>query len=932
MSRIFFSYSHADKDAMAPLVVFLRAMGVDAWQDTSETGDFDPIQPWIVEGLEGSAALVAWCSKSYAALLFCQYCQRQPTAAWLAGGAEDKRPAVISTALVRLGEAPQHVTPTLGLHPGTASDDGRVPVSLDWRSEDATAVRIAGASVAPLDPVMRAELRWYFEEFPDHQLFDPPARERARRVERRMAGLGHALFRDLFECSDAARTLWATVRDRIGDIRIELAGTDDADAVPWEWLRETEDGVPLALAAREFVRVPYDPVQPAEAAGTTLDGPLRVLLVISRPAGPEDVPYRPVAARLFRSLKAGKAGAVRPSVLRPPTFGALQNVLEQAYRRGEPFHLVHFDGHGVFEGRGYLLFESATPGSAPVRKDGRTLGEVLCRDGVAGLVLNACRSAYAGAGDDASVSLAREVMEAGAGAVVAMRAVVLAETAALFVGEFYRRLALGDSFGVAASAAHRALYENSRRGGIGSGLTLQDWAVPAVFEAAPLSLPGNRHQAVASSGARVDDDGLPPEPSTGFIGRESTLLALDRAFDRHRIVLLHAGAGSGKTTTAVEFARWYRDSGGHDGPIWFESFQAHRPLTRVLDRIETAFAGALRDGGIDWTALDGAERRAVAFDLLRHVPVLWVWDNVEPVAGFPSGAVSHWAAEEQAELAEFLHRLTRTGSKVLLTSRRRETAWLGNLPARIEAPPMPMGECLAMAAELATRQGRNPETVLPHLGPLLEWSGGNPMTIGVVIRQALRHDPITPEEIAAHVEHLRAGEAALDGNPESGRAGSLGASLAYGFSAFDAGERQRIALLHLFQELVSVDTLVLMGDRNNPGQAPPYAGLGPADWGSLLERATDNGLLGDGEEPGTFTIHPALSWFLKDGFDAAFPPAVPPAAPVHAYVMTMGKQAISGPTVSLPRETGQHSRPCAPGKPICFTPAPWRSAPAGWRR
>ena len=51
----------------------------------------------------------------------------------------------------------------------------------------------------------------------------------------------------------------------------------------------------------------------------------------------------------------------------------------------------------------------------------------------------------------------------------------------------------------------------------------------------------------ASSGTL--DPELPPTPDAGFYGRDETLLALDRAFDRHQIVLLHAYAGSGKTAT-----------------------------------------------------------------------------------------------------------------------------------------------------------------------------------------------------------------------------------------------------------------------------------------------------------------------------------------------------------------------------------------------
>jgi hypothetical protein len=40
--------------------------------------------------------------------------------------------------------------------------------------------------------------------------------------------------------------------------------------------------------------------------------------------------------------------------------------------------------------------------------------------------------------------------------------------------------------------------------------------------------------------------------------------------------------------------------------------------------------------------------------VLRQIPVLWIWDNVEPVPGFPRGTPSAWSDEEQAELVDFL--------------------------------------------------------------------------------------------------------------------------------------------------------------------------------------------------------------------------------------------------------------------------------------
>jgi hypothetical protein len=39
------------------------------------------------------------------------------------------------------------------------------------------------------------------------------------------------------------------------------------------------------------------------------------------------------------------------TVLRPPTFDALREILTSAAVSGEPFHVVHFDGHGVMPDR-----------------------------------------------------------------------------------------------------------------------------------------------------------------------------------------------------------------------------------------------------------------------------------------------------------------------------------------------------------------------------------------------------------------------------------------------------------------------------------------------------------------------------------------------------------------------------------------------------
>ena len=90
-------------------------------------------------------------------------------------------------------------------------------------------------------------------------------------------------------------------------------------------------------------------------------------------------------------------------------------------------------------------------------------------------------------------------------------------------------------------------------------LTLQDWLVPIVYEAQAMQVftppphdarAGDQHHGrpAPRRSAATLDAALPAEPDAGFFGRDETLLALDRGFDRQHVVLLHAFAGSGKTT------------------------------------------------------------------------------------------------------------------------------------------------------------------------------------------------------------------------------------------------------------------------------------------------------------------------------------------------------------------------------------------------
>ena len=208
----------------------------------------------------------------------------------------------------------------------------------------------------------------------------------------------------------------------------------------------------------------------------------------------------------------------------------------------------------------------------------------------------------------------------------------------------------------------------------------------------------------------------------------------------------------------------------------------HLPLDRLLDAAGDAFAPLLEANGIHWQAITTPDRRrSLVLQMLAQVPVLWVWDSIEPVTGFPPGTPSAWTKGEQEQIAGFLRDLAQqTRCKVLLTSRRDEQAWLGALPARLVLPPMPMRERLQLAQALVARHDRlAPE---PDWRPLLRYTAGNPLTITVLVGQALREGMTTTTDVGAFVARLRAGTAELEPGEDAalGRTRSLAASLSYG--------------------------------------------------------------------------------------------------------------------------------------------------------
>jgi tetratricopeptide (TPR) repeat protein len=583
--------------------------------------------------------------------------------------------------------------------------------------------------------------------------------------------------------------------------------------------------------------------------------------------------------------------------------------------------------------RGYLVFENPNSEYNMRLVDGPEFGAMLRNNNVPVLVLNACRSAHAEIQEQPKVkeeaadvhsqvrafgSLAQEVMDAGVAGVVAMRYNVYVVTAAQFVADLYASLAQGQSLGEAVSMGRKQLAAQPLREIAFDPIPLQDWSVPVVYEAAPIQL-FPKSSGAGTAPLRIDlskttraEDNL-PRPDVGFFGRDETILALDRAFDpspysgqAQSVVLLHAYAGSGKTMTAAEFARWYSQTGGldvgaqHAAPILFTSFEQYKPMAQVLSAVEETYRPVLEQNNIQWLALSDEDRLNLTIQIFKQIPPLWIWDNVEPINGFPTSTDSAWSLAEQRELKTFLQIVTgQSKTKFLLTSRRDEGAWLGDLPARITLPPMPMQERVQLTRALANKLGRKITAVKDWM-PLLRFTQGNPLTITVMVGQALRDGISSQAQIEAYLNKLHNGETAFDDEASEGRSKSLGASLSYGFEqAFKEEERKVLALLHFFQGFVDVDALTQMGKlkmiTGEDLSLDEIRDLTRETGIAILDKAADIGLL-TSHGGGYYTIHPALPWFFRSLFEQYYPNDLPSPAgegpgvrSTRAFVESMGE-------------------------------------------
>lgn len=670
---------------------------------------------------------------------------------------------------------------------------------------------------APLGAVELGEIHWYIEKY--YQWPTGVFKTRAEKTEKALPEWGNALYKAALGGESAREPFEAWKRtsgSRRFSVQVDgepLEGTDDAQAalireaasdllsLPWEIMHDGGGFLSQgADAARVRRRLPNRKSVKSQQA----ELPIRVLLLSPRPEVDEAghpvgyLDHRSSALPLIQAVE-NLGELVQVDFLHPPTFPALKDALKKAKESKNPYDIVHFDGHGVYDrrvGLGALCFEAPQDDKKPGQRlmalvHAHELAAELRAYGVPLIYLDACQTAQSVT--DPKASVAAKLLEEGVGSVVAMSHSVLVETARRFVEPFYKSLAQGQRVGDAMLAGQVALYDDPYRFKImGAGkLDLRDWFVPVLYqdEADPQLFTVKAGETAARLAAKRNELklGLLPEaPEHSFVGRSRMLLHLERLLELTNYAVIRGSGGMGKTALAAELTRWLVRSNRFERAAFVsvepQNVQDVRGVLDVIGRQLTPKYTVAQYKTID-EALQPVERA------LRDHPTLILLDNLESVLPDSAG-VNPAGAADVTELLDLCTKLLKASAQTRLLFTSREV-----LPKPFDTNTVELGrlhkdEAIQLVEKVMARQGWQPPAsddarTPEEIEALVNAVNCHPRALVLLAREV-------KEGVAYTTQHIAALMAKLEAENRGDRENSLYASVELSLRRLPEDVRERV--------------------------------------------------------------------------------------------------------------------------------------------
>lgn len=442
---------------------------------------------------------------------------------------------------------------------------------------------------SPFGPIEFDEITWYLEEF--YRWPVGVFKTRAEKTEKKLPDLGKALYESILNhpeshkavnawkaCAKEYDLRFSVMVDQeppTGATKKKKGETEKAAtqllSIPWELLHDknaylVQGAKPIGIKRR----LPNREVMDVAIAKL----PVRILLVSARPEDncAEYIDHRASAIPLIAAVENLGTELVSLTTCSPATFPAMMEEIKKAHESENPYDVVHFDGHGVYDERtklGTLVFEHPRDkdklyNRRSVLINADRIGKKLNQYRIPLMFLEACQTAKTEERSTASVAVT--LLEKGIASVIAMTHSVLVTTASKFVEGFYKEIAHGARIGKAVLDAQSALALDSYRGKIpGAGdLHLQDWFVPVLYQDETDSqlftrIPTQSSEQYIKKTKTLSLGKISEEKEKmahTFVGRSRELLAMERLFVKRKYASIRGQGGAGKTTIALELAHW----------------------------------------------------------------------------------------------------------------------------------------------------------------------------------------------------------------------------------------------------------------------------------------------------------------------------------------------------------------------------------------
>ena len=676
---------------------------------------------------------------------------------------------------------------------------------------------------SPLGAIETDELRWYLESY---YLWPVGVfQERAERTEKQLPKWGNDLYEAALSAKVAQEALnaWLHAADgaeRRFSVLVDCEPPEGADeqeqkavreaassllSLPWELLHDERSWL---FQGKNSVRVRrrLPSRHKHKPAVTTL--PIRILLVSPRPED-EHTAYidHRVSARPLVDAVESLGELVELTVLSPATLPALRNAIEQAADRDEPFDVVHFDGHGVYDkklGLGALCFEEPKD----VGKLQKRASQAIYAEDIAGLMrdyriplvfLEACQSAME---VRPATSVAAKLLEEGVTSVVAMSHSVLVETARRFVEAFYLALAAGARLGQAMLAGQKALFDDTYRGKVMAAgeLRLQDWFVPVLYQEEQdpqlfTALPEKALIQLQARQRKLSLGELPEPPEHQFQGRSRELLALERMLHAEPWAVVRGVGGSGKTTLAAELARWLVRTGRFDRAA-FVSMEEYTDARTALDSL-----GRQLLPGETWSVAQFKTLKEALQPVegaLRDSRTIIVLDNLESVLPDPSRKTPA-AAAPAGELFDLCQALLDADSctRIVFTSRFHLPAPFDRRKCGIELGALSREDAVelvsrVMAEKSLTPAAHDPGSTPKEIADLVEAVNCHARALVLLARE------VAHQGVRGATKDLHALMAELHERHPDDRENSLYASVELSLRRLSEEARKQVRVLGVF--------------------------------------------------------------------------------------------------------------------------------------